>query len=154
MPDSLELITASLVLQKVNPVVFRGYASGSDSLAAVADTLITVDTVQFDTVSGFNTATHLYTVQIAGAYRVIGEVRANLSSGQMGAKFHHNGTAAIHNGAFVNSFGGGALSSIVDDVAICAVGDTIALYAYSSAAIGTYASSNSNLLVIEYLGPA
>ena len=154
MPDSLELIVASLVLQKVDPVVFRGYAIASDSLAAAADTLITVDAVQFDTLGAFDTSTHLYTVKIAGAYRVIGEVRADLSSGQMGAKFHHNGTAAIHNGAFVNSFGGGALSSVVDDVAICAAGDTIGLYVYSSAAIGTTTSSNSNLLVIEYLGPA
>ena len=153
MPTALELVTLAQVAAYVNRPRFRGYAGTGQTLTAGADSLIEVNTITFDNAAAFDTSTFLYQCPAAGYWRVSGQVRANpTASGQtLGAKVYRNGAEQTE-GLFSQTGGSGAWSSVVSDIFICNVGDTIGLYSYCSAALTTYIDQYDNYLTIEFLG--
>jgi hypothetical protein len=55
-----------------NPYKFSGYMNANQALTATTDTIVNINTVEFDTGNNFNTTTHKYTAPVAGYYRISG----------------------------------------------------------------------------------
>jgi hypothetical protein len=57
-----------------NPPVFIGYQATAQSIANGTSTVITLDTVQRDTYSGWNASTNTYTIPVSGVWVFTGQV--------------------------------------------------------------------------------
>lgn len=79
----------------LNPPVFRGYQSTSQSVANTTVTPLAIDTVIVDSYGGHSNTTNTsrYTAQVPGWYLVIGGAGfATSASGARLARIHKNGT--------------------------------------------------------------
>src|ERR1700738_4091517 len=64
----------------MNPWKVRAHMSATQSLGGGGEpaTICNLDTVDYDTVNGFNTSTHQYTVPVAGWWFIAGKVNINI----------------------------------------------------------------------------
>ncbi len=68
MPSPLELLNLTQIQQVLNRPAFRAHQVAAQTPPAATYTLVAFDTVDVDNASGFNAATHEYTVPLSGLY--------------------------------------------------------------------------------------
>jgi hypothetical protein len=66
------LTTASTIAS--NGPAFSAYLSSDQSLTSGVNTVVQINTEEFDTASAFNTSTYRFTPQVAGYYQVNGQI--------------------------------------------------------------------------------
>ena len=88
-----------------NTPAFNVYLSADQSLSSGATTLITFDTVEFDTDNCYSTSTSRFTPTVAGKYWIYSQVRPNTESDQDSWELgiYKNGTKVIE-GTFRNEY--------------------------------------------------
>ena len=88
-----------------NTPAFNVYLSADQSLSSGATTLITFDTVEFDTANCYSTSTSRFTPTVAGKYWIYSQGRPNTASDQDSWELaiYKNGTKVIE-GTFRNEY--------------------------------------------------
>jgi hypothetical protein len=132
----------------LNPPIFVGTQSATQSVTSSSWTTLTLDTEQVDSYNGHSNATNSsrYTAQVAGVYAVCGvSAFASNASGVRGTRIHVNGSVIQGSAqmAFPASGSGTALATPVRTVRL-AVGDFVEVAAWQSsgAALSTIVASD------------
>ena len=131
----------------------RAYLSVATNLALAATTLI-FDNEQRDTDSAYNPATGVYTCPKAGLYRVEAQVAATpaATGSSVTVLTRRNGGETARNGSgFTTAASGQNAYAQVADVINCAIGDTIDVQAFGSAAHPIVTGGNQTYLAIDIM---
>jgi hypothetical protein len=129
----------------LNPPLFLGNATSSQSIANNTWTSINVPSLLADTYAGFSNSSR-YNAQVTGWYTVCGAVAwtVNSTSGR-GAQIYRNNAPLLGHGSFVQAASGTTTSSVTPtrDVFLNA-GEYVELFAYqnSGGAVGTVVNSD------------
>lgn len=120
-----------------------------------SDTLITFNSIEWDTSAAYSTGTGLYTAPLAGRYRIsftIITAPVNLSGTQaVNASIYKNGSNFRTMGYHIGS--GSSINHVVSGnvVVDLVAGDTISLYANSSVATTLLSAAGTNYMDIVYV---
>ena len=123
------------------PSVAAYQSAVQTGIASSTMTQVNLQSVLWDTASGFNTTTSLYTVPLAGYYQINGSVALNTppatGSNECIVTIYHNGAEALRgtDGNLTSHYTNVGVSGVLK----CAVGDTVGLYVFQ-------ASGNSGAL--------
>jgi hypothetical protein len=123
---------ASNVNFLATPPVCRATRNAAWSLTA-ATAIVPYDAAFYDTASGFNASSHLYSAPVVGYYQVWGGYQGTTSSTNQAynAQVWHNlAVASVGNQTEVPSTSEG-FAVYTLDVVQCAIGDTLGIYYFS-----------------------
>lgn len=136
----------------LNPPLFVGTQTATQSVNNNAWTALTLDTEQQDTYGGHSTTTNTsrYTVQVAGWYTVCGvSVWANNATGVRGARIHINGTVVQGTCGLIATVTTGSLTGVATPARTVFLnsGDYVELGGYQSsgAALATAVAAGGDL---------
>ena len=129
---------------------FFAYASADQALNA-SDTALTVNTVDFDTNSGYNTGTAEYTIPTTGFWNFSAQMRVN--GGGSAAEFRiifykNGGTLQEFNNSRANTTGWGMIAT--SNFSLVA-GDVIKLYGFDSTGTGSTAAAGRGVFISGFL---
>jgi len=136
-------------------VVAARYVSGpTQALPASVATLVNTPTKSFDTHSAFNTATNLFTVPVAGIYRVTGRVgfTAAPAAVLIMAVYKNGATGDTMSG--VTSASGEQFRLFGSILVECKAGDTLGVQAFSGVATTINTADNSWIDFERLSGPS
>lgn len=106
------------------------FATTAQSIPSGSATLVNFDSTNLDSWSGFNLATDTYTVPVAGWWRFTSQVSwSGNGTGQRYSALHQNGSL-VTTAICTRRANTGTISTNVDSLVQCVVGDTITLFAY------------------------
>ena len=134
-----------------SPATALVYFAGAANTNANVYNVFTFNSVVYDSTSGFNTGTGLYTVSVAGIYwtQFFTTVSATAASTFLYAAIGHN-AAPVQYGCMQVETGGdtGILSSVSYGLNVCAIGDTLESYIYCSQVCPVYSGLQLNNMSI------
>jgi hypothetical protein len=129
----------------------RAYRSAALTLNGT-DQNVVCDTENWDTQNAYNNSTGLFTCPQAGKYKITGQVVANPTAANQWivAIIYKNGVSVTQDYLYANG-SGMYIFGQVNDTLDLAVGDTIGLYARTSASLPVINNSNNTYLTIDLL---
>lgn len=114
--------------------------AAQDNIVDSTDTLVNLDTEDFDAATDFNTTTHLYTVNTAGRYILIGQVgwKPQVADKRHYVQIKETGgpTTLLHRASYNNTATGWFHVNVSGILALSS-GDTIGLYARQEEGVNT-----------------
>lgn len=127
MPDTLTLLnTLDIQFNQAKPL-FQVKQANSQSIGNSSVTTLSYDTLIFDSHSGWNSGTHVYTVQVAGWYwaSILVNWQTN-TSGIRTCRLNRNGTgSSVVIGTCTPGTGTSAIGTYITGPVQCSIGDTL-----------------------------
>lgn len=134
------------------PVAMAGARAFRNAAGTVGqNTTVVLDSVSYGT--GFNTATGVYTVAVAGPYLAAGAVAmtSNAVNQSARAAIARNGAVAAQGGAAYNPTTGFFVVSSVADIVQCNLGDTLSLWNTGTAGLAAIVGTSNIYLSVRQL---
>jgi hypothetical protein len=131
----------------------RAYLSSPQTINNNTWTLVNIDTISFDTDSGWNKNTHKYTIPKSGYYLVISRVSwGNIQAGRYIVSVNDGSDRTIHEDQFSTVSNYIAMS--FSDILYFSQGAQVGLYVYQNTGTNTpavYAGQTRTFLVLIYV---
>jgi len=131
----------------------RAYLRTSQIINNATWTLVNIDTISFDTDSGWNTTTHKYTIPKSGHYLIVGRVSwGNIQAGRYIISVNDGSDRTVHEDQFPTASNYIAMS--FSDILYFSQNAQVGLYAYQNTGTNTpavYAGQTRTFLAFFYL---
>jgi hypothetical protein len=130
---------------------FRGFRLGGWTAGSG---VLAMDNISWDTENAYNTTTGLYTVPVAGKWRVTFQAPAQSTAAGdfVQAQIRLNGANVSRNQFYASAASQNIYNGIIDSIA-CNAGDTLAGATGATAGMNGLVGSLATHLTVDYIGP-
>ena len=137
------------------PYRARAYLTTAGSIASGVDTIIPLDTIDYDSNNNFGTATHTYIVPVTGYYLIAGMMgfvdNSMVSGKRIAASIYYNGTNQISQLTYTT--GSAGVNTLASGILKLTANGTLALYGFqeTGGSVGLLNLSRYTFLSIHLL---